>query len=352
MTTTDYKQYKAEDFASDEFYLSYYLNKEKQATEFWIGWINQNSEMRNVIEEANDLIDLLSLRLSKQEVNTEFDYLMTRISQHERIESSQKRKRRKSVLLSGIAATIILLIGLFLWTNKQSIPEEISGITMLCAKSVEEEVNLILPDGTKVILHKGAELKFPEKFDQRKRDVYLIGDAFFDVVPNPELPFSVFSGEIVTKVLGTSFSIKNTLNSKIEVEVLSGKVKVVENTDPSTEVIITPNQKAVYSLETKNFEIGLVSDPQISSPQNKVIEDNFVLDAIPLGTLLRDLSLAYNIGIEVQNEGINYCHFSGNISHMNLYEKLNVICKALNYTYEIEGTKIIIKGRGCKSIEN
>jgi transmembrane sensor len=65
-----------------------------------------------------------------------------------------------------------------------------------------------LPDGTTVVLNKKSKLSYPVEFTGSTREVFLTGEAFFDVAHNPSKPFKVHTGVFVTKVLGTAFSIK------------------------------------------------------------------------------------------------------------------------------------------------
>src|SRR5690606_37260897 len=64
-----------------------------------------------------------------------------------------------------------------------------------------------LPDGSSVVLHRNSTLKYPQTFDSTKREVYLIGEAFFEITKNAEQPFFVYAGEVIAKVHGTSFSV-------------------------------------------------------------------------------------------------------------------------------------------------
>jgi hypothetical protein len=64
-------------------------------------------------------------------------------------------------------------------------------------------------------------------------------------------------------------------------------------------------------------------------------------------TILQTLEKIYGIDIEVENDNIDNCHFSGDVSNMDLYARLDVVCRSINASYEIIGTKILIRGKGC-----
>jgi hypothetical protein len=99
--------------------------------------------------------------------------------------------------------------------------------------------------------------------------VYLEGEALFTVSKNPNRPFFVYNNQIVTQVLGTSFTVQNK-NGKIEVAVKTGRVAVYENGEQinlneveqkSNGVIITPNQKVTYYQQERHFVTSIVDQP-------------------------------------------------------------------------------------------
>src|SRR5690606_9086129 len=115
--------------------------------------------------------------------------------------------------------------------------------------------NVTLDDGSQVSLQPQSTLTISENFSSGARVVSLRGEAFFDVERDTLRPFYVYAGDVVTKVLGTSFTVRAIeSDKKITVAVKTGKVSVstkpgVSVNQSSSEVILTPNQKAVYDSE-------------------------------------------------------------------------------------------------------
>ncbi len=106
-----------------------------------------------------------------------------------------------------------------------------------------------LPDGSSVVLHRNSTLKYPKAFNGDKREVYLTGEAFFEVTKNPEQPFFVYAGELVAKVHGTSFGIKAVADeAKITVAVKTGKVSVFSENDSRAKQYKTENQLTALLL--------------------------------------------------------------------------------------------------------
>ena len=219
-----------------------------------------------------------------------------------------------------------------------------------------------LEDGSVVTLSPKSIIHFPKIFSGENREVFLEGEAFFEVAKNPEMPFLVYYNDIVTKVLGTSFTINTNLKTgNIEVSVKTGKVQVYENRDKQKgkntdmAVILTPNQKAIYKKDNHLFETTLVDHPTpilntevMYGNSNGEEPYNFIYQQEKLQRVFEQVEDMYGIEIVTENAAINNCLFTGDVSTNDLYTKLNIICLTVNATYEINGTKILVKGKGCK----
>mgnify|MGYP000246809961 CR=1 FL=1 len=216
-----------------------------------------------------------------------------------------------------------------------------------------------LEDGSVVTLQPGAILSYATHFAAEKREVYLQGEAFFDVSKNAARPFYVYNNNLVTQVLGTSFNVKiNKETKQVEVAVRTGKVIVYENgpdaqstttTTKNNGVLLTPNQKVIYHANGRHFVTTLVDAPlPVAVEELKQAAVNpFLFEDTPLSEVLEMLESAYNIHIQVENENLNKCPFTGEITDENLFTKLEFICQSIHAAYEIKGTSILIKGSGC-----
>ena len=216
---------------------------------------------------------------------------------------------------------------------------------------------VILSDGSKVFLEPGSSLHFTKEFNGEKREVYLEGEAFFQVTKNTKKPFLVYYNKIVTKVLGTSFRIStNKQNGHVEVEVKTGRVQVLENSffsktkNTITPVIITPNQKAIYNIQNRVFETALVEKPLPIITDNikeTEVKQLLIFDRQSLKSVFDQVEKFYQVEISVENTNIYNCVFTGDISSLDLFQAIKSVCLATNASYELNGTKILIKGNGC-----
>jgi len=216
-----------------------------------------------------------------------------------------------------------------------------------------------LPDGSEIQLSSKSSISYEPHFNGTMREVYLKGEAFFHVKRNTERPFFVHTGEVVTKVLGTSFWVNGSNdNNAVEVSVVTGKVSVSQHAAANTietgkikgGVILTANQRVKYTTQTHSFETGLVLNPVPVQTDKKGTqpEVSFVFDDNPISEVIGKLEKTYGIEIILENEALNGCLFKGNITQQPLFTKLDLLCTSVNANYEVRGTRILISGgKGC-----
>lgn len=261
----------------------------------------------------------------------------------------------------AVAAAVVLAVvaGLF-FLYPSPATGSISYEQVRTDRGLQERVNhtegvqtITLEDGSTVRLQPGSRIAFPARFTADRREVYLDGEAFFDVQRNAGRPFFVYNGRLVTQVLGTSFDVKaDNRTGEVTVSVASGKVAVYEQTEGTAAkknngVIVTPNQKAVYKIGSRLFETALVDEPQpVVVPPYKFLP-SFSFEEARLSEVLSALETLYGIEIIAENEKLYDCSFTGDLTRPSLYTKLEIICQSIGAAYEIKGTRILLKGRGC-----
>jgi ferric-dicitrate binding protein FerR (iron transport regulator) len=323
-------------------------------------------EERRIVDQWYELLDNGNPALPEVEMDEIENNLWNKI-QLSAIEKNadQIPVREKNIWWKYAAAAclvgIISLIGFVIFQNKN---KKASGDSIIIAKLQEgflEEINksdtaknIKLEDGSCLTIYPGTKLAFPKHFAANKREVYLDGDAFFHISKNPNRPFFVYSNQIVTQVLGTSFGIHRS-DGKIEVDVKTGRVAVYEDKDhialneveqKSNGVIITPNQKVTYYQHERHFVTSIVDQPKpvLHEQGAKTEEAHLYYKDTPLYKVLNDLENTYELQIVLENEKIKNCLFTGDLTGQNLFTKLEGICLVFNASYEIKGTKILLKG--------
>ena len=184
------------------------------------------------------------------------------------------------------------------------------------------------------------------------REVDLVGEAFFEVKKDPDRPFLVYTDEIVTRVLGTSFTVRN-YPADVRVSVKTGKVSVLKDSnsgDPQEAngtvegVILTPNQQVVYARQEKKMTKSLVEDPNVLTP---VAKQEFEFTDASVAAVFQSIKDAYGVEIVYDEQVLADCHLTASLTDVSLHDKLSLICKAINATYAIIDSHIVIYGKGC-----
>jgi len=163
------------------------------------------------------------------------------------IKSSFKNRINKTlVAVSAVAACIILYLSINSIFNLSGIEQQ-NWITLENIKEAPQQ--FYLPDSSSIWLSQNSKLEYASDFGQQKRSTQLYGQAFFDVTKNPDKPFSIKTGELVTEVLGTSFNIKQD-DGLVEVSVNSGLVNVSID---DQNLKLSPNEKARYQSASQSL---------------------------------------------------------------------------------------------------
>ncbi len=278
------------------------------------------------------------------------------------VKNSRKGKLKKLVpwYSVGIAASILITIVSYFFiidyseddngtTNKKETSVSWKHIT----NTTQTSQVIVLPDSSRVSLEPEGELKFSSVFNTTEREVYLEGEAFFEVAHNAALPFLVFANEVTTKVLGTSFIVKAIKHEqKITVVVKTGKVFVYTNREKekkflTAEIILTPNQQIVYDKKEKEISKMLVKKPQVIIPEEEVRRMHF--EEAPVTEIFKALEKAYGVDIEFDEAIFSSCHLTTVISNDDIYSRLNIICNVIGTSYTVQEDRIVIGGAGCKT---
>ncbi len=210
-----------------------------------------------------------------------------------------------------------------------------------------------LSDGSRIVLQPGSKVSFFEPFNSTQRELYLEGEAFFEVAKDPAHPFLVFTNEVTTKVLGTSFLVRAKRDEKeIVVTVKTGKVMVyaqsLENKGGVLknlqEVILKPNQQIIYNRETENVATKLIEKPEIvlAEPTFKMNYNN-----APVADILEALEESYGVDIQFDKDALSACTLTTDLTEEGLYERIEIICNALGATYTSIDTAIVIEAKSC-----
>ncbi|MEI7526031.1 MAG: FecR domain-containing protein [Mariniphaga sp.] len=159
---------------------------------------------------------------------------------------------------------------------------------------------LLLSDGSRVWLNSGSKLTFPPAFKGLTREVYLDGEALFEVAKNAGKPFYVKTEFFQTKVYGTKFNIQAyKQDDNFSIVLVEGKISLNSNEQlKAPEVFLVPNQRATISKETKTFEITNVENTAFYTAW---VEGYLTFNNEKVSNVLKRVSRYYNVIIDAEN---------------------------------------------------
>ena len=197
---------------------------------------------------------------------------------------------------------------------------------------------LTLADRTQVWLNAGSSLKYPVEFTEDTRQVYLSGEAFFDVTKTGKT-FIVNAEDAAIRVLGTQFNVTAYADeTKLTTTLVEGKVQI-EGDSISKPEILTPDMQAVITKHANHVETRKVNTGEFTSWKDGKLE----FRNQDLEQVMKRLSRWYNFEYEFENQQAKAFHFSARINNT---EQISTILEMLELTtqvkFEIKGNRIII----------
>ncbi len=169
--------------------------------------------------------------------------------------------------------------------------------------------HLFLFDGTEVWLNSGTKFKYPNKFNQNERNVFMEGEAYFKVAPNKHLPFIVNTGKLEVKVLGTSFNLSAYPSETTQSVYLDeGKVQI---NDIAGDKIgeISPGEMAVKTDGNPSIQVKNADSYFYTSWKNGKI----TFSSEKLSEIAKKMERWYNVEIRFEQELLKDFSFSGTI---------------------------------------
>ncbi len=283
------------------------------------------------------------------------------------LEGVQKSNRRKYIW--AIAAGTVLLLsawGIFSWLNKPlpGIAKPGSIAPGEITTRYGSRAKRLLPDGTRVWLNAGSKLSYNEDYGSAIRDVSLTGEAFFDVVRNPEKPFIIHTTTIDVKVLGTQFNVRSYPTDKTtETSLIHGSVEVVVKKRPNEKFILKPNEKLVVLNDDAQDSAAIVlqhpgvpKQPLIAirnltyqQGDTTAVEAAWTKDKLsfkdePFSDLAVKLERWYDVQFEFRNKKLEDVFITGSLQNETLVQALEALrfCTNTQFSYEIKNNTVII----------
>ena len=217
---------------------------------------------------------------------------------------------------------------------------------------------ITLPDGSKVWVNAGSKISYPADFGLTSRNVYLTGEAYFEVVKKEDIPFFVNTDILKIKVYGTAFNVKAYKDDEgVETLLERGAITIIRNDAPDQEISVEPKQKITVrrekpTLPVSNSQASSTSalsakKPEIQEVKSAEIitawkDNRLVFDEEPLGSLAKQLERRYNVQIRFNDEKIKSVRYTAVLKEFPIEQVLEAISLSAPISYRIKGSEVTL----------
>lgn len=351
------------DLLADESFINFCKRSSAQDVAAWETYLEENPERRAVIVHAREKFIELFNALGQADLDEQVTRLSNRMEALElpaqapvvQMETFEDKKKPGSGFTwLRIAAALLALAGLFFVFNYIGKGGKKGSKTFLAAYG--ERKNIQLPDGSDVTLNAGSKIEIRENFGASGRDVYLEGEAFFDVKHNDKLPFVVHTQAMDVKALGTAFNVKAYSDERItETSLIRGLVEVTLKESNNRTMLLYPSQKIKWehyvagskgasaiarqtdslrlkdSLVKKVFVTDHGDVKEIAWKENKLVFDDDLFSDIAVL-----LERWYGVEIEFRDDSLRDYHFSSTFEKEDINTVLEYLRESRKFSYKIE----------------
>ena len=205
-----------------------------------------------------------------------------------------------------------------------------------------KRLHLVFSDGSSVFLNAGTTIKFPVKFLKgQPREVFLNGEAFFDIVKDKKHAFIVQSNRLRTKVYGTKFNVNSYRNNELDQIVLQeGSVGVKSNGEQiktNTEILLKPNEIAILDKTDLLYKQKVDIKSHIAW-----VKGVFMFKNERFEDIFKKLERHYDVSIQINQPALNDSRYTGTFDIETIAEVLKTFSQLKGFSYEINNKEITI----------
>jgi transmembrane sensor len=226
--------------------------------------------------------------------------------------------------------------------EKENIVEVIPQVEKKTIKG--QKLTLKLSDGTVVKLNANSSLKYPQKFANTAREVELVGEAYFTVTKNPDVPFVVRTQQASTVVLGTSFNVLARAQDNTKVTLVEGKVKIASTPNPSRYVFLHPNQQAIVKEGEELIDTVSVDVARFIEWKDGIL----TFEHTHMDQVVERLEEWYGVEIKLKDPVLKTCRITARYEAEPLENVLESFAFMLKGQFTLDGKKVTLTAKGCK----
>lgn len=304
--------------------------------------LSQFHKPESEFEFKGHLLDDLN-EMEVPEVNKPFfDELFEKLWLKRKVEITAPPQEKDRYPFHFTRWAAVLVIGLLLGYFVHSFLRQIPPVyyTSIAPKGSISE--MYLPDGSHIFLNAGSEIRYSVDGTDGMREVFLNGEAWFQVAKNEKKPFLVHTSSYDVRVTGTSFNVKAYPGDRDVVTTLvEGCVHVSspDNEDFSKETVLKSGDQLVYNRQSGKIQVAEVNTQWATSwKDNKLVFVNMSLSELKIL-----LERKFGVEIEIADKEILRYHYDGTIHNETILEVLDILKRTLPINYRIVEQKILIQ---------
>ena len=274
------------------------------------------------------------------------------------------KKTKRLLIVWKYAAALLLLISLstayyfYIPTHRRP---DVKNNTVEVPYGSKSKV--VLPDGSFVWINAGSKINYTADFGISSREIYLEGEAYFDVREDKEIPFHVKTDLVDIKVYGTAFNVKSYLDDDIvETTLDRGAISIRLKNDPTRIVNVVPNQKIVIHrqpnekkyIQKKENQKVIKEDRSLANElfdvENNVNtnsitawkDNRLVFEQETLEILAKRLERRYNVSFRFADKNIKSFRYTAALKEMPIDQVMKAIALTSPIQYKIEGMQVTL----------
>lgn len=354
-----------EDLLADESFIRYCKDNSSSDRMKWELYLQDHPEQADLAARAKNRFLVLFNAMAQSDLDEQEALLKNRLLANEpapviRMQANevQQGKNRASAIIraaAGVAAVVLLVLGLSRFFPGTSSPNNPVSSQKTFAAAYGEKKNLQLPDGSMVILNAGSKISIAADFGVHERNVYLNGEAFFDVKHNRSLPFVVHTSDMDIKALGTAFNVKAYPCDKMtEASLVRGLVEVTLKKEQNQKVLLHPNQKIQWKQADDDKGQAIVADrkpaplaagnlvQQLTKTDSDDIkeiawtENKLVFADESFSEIAAQLERWYGVRILFMDDAIRHYRFTGIFEKEEIGAVLSFLKESRSFNFELE----------------
>ena len=303
--------------------------------------LSQDPDLKIQLDEFKKIWDATDGVVEQQryDLDSEWDTLQGKIQDFPGAQTFPGKGRSLLYYTYRIAA--VLFIGIlisFVWIYAT----QRAGTQVMEAGM--EPMEILLEDGTKVLLNRESKIRYSKKFGEDHREVSLTGEAWFDVARDSTRPFVIDAGRAMVEVLGTSFNVSAYKeNPRIEITVESGVVVVTAKQTREDQIILRAGNSGSYNLENQELELVPIYNPNNLSWKTREL----IFEDSPLQEVADLIGKVYHVKVLIPRAELAACPITVTFNEQSLESVLNVLEMTLDLEISHSGENIIFSGTSC-----